>query len=85
MMLDEDTWKAFTIFAVQRTGSTRKMSEVVEQALKNYMEDSWAKKSLSLEGDYRPFHTGVEYSTVRKILDKMANEGYTNLFMRIWK
>lgn len=83
VMLDEETWKAFTLYVVQRTGSARKMSEEVEEALKNYMTDPRAYRNL--EGESRTFLIDVGSPHARKLLGRMAKEGYNTLLMRIWK
>lgn len=80
-MLDEDTWKAFAIFAVQRTGSARKMSEVVEQALKNFMTDR--RTYGGHEGE--SYLCTTTFPLARMILDKKEKEGYSALVMNMWK
>jgi len=35
--IDEDLWKEWTMFVVNKTGSARKLSDEVECALKDYM------------------------------------------------
>jgi hypothetical protein len=37
-MVDEELWKDWTLFVVNKTGSARKLSEELEKALKEYME-----------------------------------------------
>jgi len=37
--MEQEVWKAFCVFTIQRTGSARKMSELVEEAIRNYMID----------------------------------------------
>lgn len=83
VMLEEETWKAFTLYVVQRTASARKMSEAVEEALKNYMTDPRAYRNL--EGESRTVLIDVGSPHIRKFLDRMAKEGYNTLLMRIWK
>jgi metal-responsive CopG/Arc/MetJ family transcriptional regulator len=38
IMIDEELWKEWTKFVVDRTGSARKLSEEIENALRTYME-----------------------------------------------
>ena len=81
--LEEDTWKAFTIFAIQRTGSNRRVSEEVEQALKNYMTDY--RDPGGRECKSFMCVIGVANPLTHRILRKKAKEGYNTLFMRMWK
>lgn len=37
-IVDEDLWKEWTLFVVNKTGSARKLSKELEKALKEYME-----------------------------------------------
>jgi len=83
VMIEEDTWKAFTVLAVKKTGSTRKTSEEVEQALKNYMTDPRVYRGP--EGDSVVFLIGVGNPQARMILDRKAKEGWNTVLMRIWK
>ena len=34
---DEELWKEWTKFVIDKTGSARKLSEEIEEALKDYM------------------------------------------------
>jgi len=36
--VDPELWKEWTLFVVKKTGSTRKLSEEVEKAIREYME-----------------------------------------------
>jgi hypothetical protein len=36
--IDEDLWKDWTMFVVKKTGSARKLSDEIENALKQYMK-----------------------------------------------
>lgn len=36
--VDQELWKEWTLFVVKKTGSTRKLSEELEKAIKEYME-----------------------------------------------
>jgi hypothetical protein len=81
LMIDEDTWKAFTIFAAQRTGSARKMSEEVEEALKNYMTDPRPYRGSERES----YLCWVDLRHARIVLNKKRKEGYSTLVMRMWK
>lgn len=36
--IDEDLWKEWTKFVIDKTGSARKLSEEIEGALKEYMK-----------------------------------------------
>jgi galactitol-specific phosphotransferase system IIC component len=36
--IDEDLWKEWTMFVVNKTGSARKLSDEIENALKEYMK-----------------------------------------------
>jgi metal-responsive CopG/Arc/MetJ family transcriptional regulator len=36
--IDEDLWKEWTKFVIDKTGSARKTSEEIENALKEYMK-----------------------------------------------
>jgi hypothetical protein len=36
-MVDSELWKEWTIFVVNKTGSTRKLSKELEKALREYM------------------------------------------------
>lgn len=36
--VDEELWKQWTMFVINKTGSARKLSEELEKALKEYME-----------------------------------------------
>ena len=36
--VDEELWKRWLMFVVGTTGSTRKVSELLEEALREYME-----------------------------------------------
>jgi metal-responsive CopG/Arc/MetJ family transcriptional regulator len=36
--IDPELWKEWTLFVVKKTGSTRKLSEEVEKAIREYME-----------------------------------------------
>lgn len=36
--IDPDLWKEWTLFVVKKTGSTRKLSEELEKAIKEYMQ-----------------------------------------------
>jgi metal-responsive CopG/Arc/MetJ family transcriptional regulator len=36
--IDSELWKEWTLFVVRKTGSTRKLSEELEKALREYME-----------------------------------------------
>jgi len=36
-MVDPELWKQWTIFVVNKTGSARKLSDEVENALREYM------------------------------------------------
>jgi hypothetical protein len=38
--IDEDLWKEWTMFVVNKTGSARKLSDEIENALKQYMKKS---------------------------------------------
>ena len=35
--IDEDLWKQWTMFVIDKTGSARKLSEELEKALEQYM------------------------------------------------
>jgi len=37
-MVDSQLWKEWTLFVVNKTGSTRKLSEELEKALREYMD-----------------------------------------------
>jgi len=37
-MVDENLWKEWTLFVVEKTGSARKLSEELEKALREYMK-----------------------------------------------
>ena len=43
IMIDQNVWKDWTIFVVKKTGSSRKLSFEVENALKEYMKE-WIRK-----------------------------------------
>jgi len=36
--IDEDLWKQWTMFVIDKTGSARKLSEEIEKALVQYMQ-----------------------------------------------
>jgi metal-responsive CopG/Arc/MetJ family transcriptional regulator len=36
--VDEELWKEWTIFVIKKTGSARKLSEEIENALRDYMK-----------------------------------------------
>ncbi|MEM2045543.1 MAG: hypothetical protein QXO20_05125 [Candidatus Bathyarchaeia archaeon] len=36
--VDSELWKEWTLFVVKKTGSTRKLSEELEKAIKEYMD-----------------------------------------------
>jgi metal-responsive CopG/Arc/MetJ family transcriptional regulator len=36
--IDEELWKEWTKFVVDKTGSARRLSEEIENALKDYMD-----------------------------------------------
>jgi metal-responsive CopG/Arc/MetJ family transcriptional regulator len=36
--IDEELWKKWTMFVINKTGSARKLSEEIEEALKQYMQ-----------------------------------------------
>ncbi|MEM2982730.1 MAG: hypothetical protein QXH17_06155 [Candidatus Bathyarchaeia archaeon] len=36
-MVDDELWKEWTLFVVNKTGSARKLSEEMEKALREYM------------------------------------------------
>lgn len=36
--VDEELWKQWTMFVIEKTGSARKLSEEIEKALKEYMK-----------------------------------------------
>jgi len=36
--VDEELWKQWTMFVINKTGSARKLSEELENALKEYMK-----------------------------------------------
>jgi hypothetical protein len=38
-MVDDELWKEWTVFVVTRTGSARKLSEELEKALKEYINN----------------------------------------------
>ena len=38
--IEEELWKKFTIYTINKTGSARKISETMEQAINNLMNDS---------------------------------------------
>ena len=38
IIIDEKLWKQWLMFVIDMTGSTRKVSEVLEKALREYME-----------------------------------------------
>jgi len=38
IVVDSELWKEWTIFVIKKTGSTRKISEELEKALKEYMQ-----------------------------------------------
>jgi len=42
--IDEGLWKKWIIFVVKKTGSTRKISDELENALKEYMERHGVEK-----------------------------------------
>lgn len=39
IVIDSELWKEWTLFVVKKTGSTRKLSEELEKALKEYMKN----------------------------------------------
>ena len=38
--IDENLWKEWTKFVIDKTGSARKLSDEIENALKDYMKKS---------------------------------------------
>ncbi|MEM3591622.1 MAG: hypothetical protein QW702_05935 [Candidatus Bathyarchaeia archaeon] len=36
--IDPELWREWTLFVVKKTGSTRKLSEELEKAIREYME-----------------------------------------------
>lgn len=38
IVVDQDTWKEWTFFVIDRTGTSRKLSIELEKALKEYMD-----------------------------------------------
>jgi len=36
--IDEELWKQWTMFVIKKTGSARKLSEEIENALREYMK-----------------------------------------------
>jgi len=36
--VDEELWKQWTMFVINKTGSARKLSEEIENALRDYMK-----------------------------------------------
>lgn len=83
IMIDEDTWKAFIVYAVHRTGSTRKIGEQVEEALKNHMISD--RSFHGLEGESFVCMTRLSRPDAREILKEKAKEGYITVAMRMWK
>lgn len=45
--IDEKLWEEFVIFVVKKTGSSRKISQEVENAIKFYMEKDVTSLELS--------------------------------------
>jgi hypothetical protein len=43
--IDKQTWNQWNHFVLDKTGSTRKVSEELEKALKEYMEKYHTRKS----------------------------------------
>lgn len=41
--VEETLWKEWTLFVIRKTGSSRKLSEELENALKAYMEKGSAR------------------------------------------
>jgi len=37
--IDEELWKRFRIYTIEKTGSARKISETLEKAIIHYMTD----------------------------------------------
>ena len=38
--VDEELWKQWTMFVIEKTGSARKLSEEIEKAIRQYMKAS---------------------------------------------
>jgi len=38
IVIDEDLWKKWILFVIDKTGSARKLSEELENAIKEYMK-----------------------------------------------
>jgi metal-responsive CopG/Arc/MetJ family transcriptional regulator len=39
IIIDKELWKEWTKFVIDKTGSARKLSEEIENALKKYMKE----------------------------------------------
>lgn len=53
--IDEQTWKEWLMFVIEKHGSRRRVSEETAKALKEYMQRH-AKEKKPEESDLKPFY-----------------------------
>ena len=82
-MLDGATLRAFILFSIQRTGSARKASSEVEQALKNYMTDP--RVEAGPEGESYMFTFSLSKPELFRDLGELRSDGFEYLICRVWK
>jgi hypothetical protein len=83
LMMDENTWKAFTVFTIQMTGPSRKTSEFVEYALKAYMVDPNLDPGFG--GESIVESSSLSNPDLCRTLKERKKEGYDIIMWRIWK